>query len=170
MSDLFNGETSQNIGANQWLSSTTSAATQPEFCAASKSKYSEWHLSTHSCKGSQCVGQLWENFSLSKGIVWHLAGVKDANLNQKTQTWIRQRSPKSSAALQPVQILWYPVQASTAHSSLARAKASRNQGWQQGLICQSRRGKTGLLAKASNKALLGCLRRPCHVGWASIAL
>ena len=43
---------------------TTSAATQPEFCAASKSKYSKWHLSTHSRQGCQYVGQLLRNISL----------------------------------------------------------------------------------------------------------
>ena len=33
-------------------------------CAASKSKYSKWHLSTHSRQGCQYVGQLLRNISL----------------------------------------------------------------------------------------------------------
>ena len=103
-------------------------------------------------------------------IVWHLSGVQDTNLNQKTQTWIRQGSQASSAVLRPVQILRHPILVLRRSLHSSAGKASRNEGWQQGLICQSRAGKIGLSAQASNKALSSCLRLPCHVGWTFIAL
>ena len=92
MTDLFNGEISQNVGANQWLSSTTSAATQQEFCAASKSKYSEWHLSTHSHRGSQCVDQLWKIAGTAAFVLRCMAFIRcrEHKPELKTQTQIRQ--------------------------------------------------------------------------------
>ena len=69
----------------------------------------------------------------------------------KTQTQIRQGSPASSAVLQPVPDVAAQISTPAACSRLARAKASRNQGWQQGLICQSRRGRQVCRRKPQTK-------------------
>lgn len=62
-SSVQQGTTPKMLAQISGCQTTTSAATQPEFCAASTSKCSKSHLSTHSCKGSQCVGQLLGSLS-----------------------------------------------------------------------------------------------------------
>ena len=82
MTDLFNGEISKDVGANQWPSTNTSAATQPEFCAASKPIQGHQHLQpTRGHQQASSRASICQALQHLSFVVWHSSGVENTNLN-----------------------------------------------------------------------------------------